>query len=64
VAEFYGIEIENSCRMGSCGSCKCVKVSGEIEMINSQGLSDADKASQRVLLCVGIANSPTIVLDA
>ena len=64
VAEFYGIEIDNSCRMGSCGSCKCVKVSGEIEMSNSQGLSEADKLSQQVLLCVGIANSASIVIDA
>ena len=64
VAEFYGIEIENSCRMGSCGSCKCIKVSGEIEMANSQGLSEADRVSQHILLCVGTANSPEIVIDA
>jgi ferredoxin-NADP reductase len=64
VAEFYGIDIANSCRMGSCGSCKCVKVSGDIEMMNSQGLSEAEKASHHVLLCVGSANSASIVLDA
>jgi ferredoxin-NADP reductase len=64
VADFFGVEIANSCRMGSCGSCKCVKISGEIALHNSDGLSEADKASQHVLLCVGSANSSRIVLDA
>ena len=63
VAEFYGIEVDNSCRMGSCGSCKCTKVSGDVLLSNSDGLSEAEKASNHVLLCVGSANSSTIVLD-
>jgi ferredoxin-NADP reductase len=63
VAEFYGIDIPNSCRMGACGSCKCIRISGEIVMSNTQGLSDADKLSKQVLLCVGSVNSPSIILD-
>jgi hypothetical protein len=64
VADLYGVDIPNSCRMGSCGSCKCIKISGDIALHNSDGLSEADKQSQHVLLCVGSANSPHIVLDA
>jgi ferredoxin len=63
VAEFYGIEIANSCRMGSCGSCKCLKVTGEVVLSNSDGLSEAEKASGNVLLCVCSANSKSVVLD-
>jgi NADH oxidoreductase Hcr len=64
IAELYGVDIANSCRMGSCGSCKCVKISGDIAMHNTDGLSEADKLSRHVLLCVGTANSSRIVLDA
>jgi ferredoxin-NADP reductase len=64
IAELYGVDIANSCRMGSCGSCKCVKISGDIAMHNTDGLSEADKLSQHVLLCVGTASSSRIVLDA
>ena len=63
VAEFYGVEVANSCRMGSCGSCKCVKISGDVEMRSSNGLSEAEKATQHVLLCVSHASSNKIVLD-
>jgi ferredoxin len=64
VANLYGVDIPNSCRMGSCGSCKCIKISGDISLHNTNGLSEADKQTKHVLLCVGSANSRKIVLDA
>ena len=63
VAEFYGVEVRNSCRMGSCGSCKCVKISGDVEMRSSNGLTQAEQATQHVLLCVSHAQSAKLVLD-
>jgi ferredoxin-NADP reductase len=63
VAEFYGVDVSSSCRMGSCGSCKCVKISGDVEMKSSNGLSEAEQATQHVLLCVSHARSNKIVLD-
>ncbi|GEM_PF-864004 len=64
VAEFYGVDVRNSCRMGSCGSCKCVKISGDVQMRSSNGLTQAEQATQHVLLCVSHAQSKTLVLDA
>jgi ferredoxin-NADP reductase len=63
VAEFYGVDVSSSCRMGSCGSCKCVKISGDVEMKSSNGLSEAEQATQHVLLCVSHARSNKIVLE-
>jgi hypothetical protein len=63
VAEFYGVDVRNSCRMGSCGSCKCVKISGDVQMRSSNGLTQAEQATQHVLLCVSHAKSKTLVLD-
>ena len=63
LAEFYGVEVANSCRMGSCGSCKCVKISGEVQMRSSNGLTEAQRMTQHILLCVSHAKSKSIVLD-
>lgn len=64
VAKFHGIAIESSCRMGSCGSCKCERLDGEVVMDNDCGLSAADHASNLILTCVAKVPDGTVVIDA
>jgi len=64
VAEFNGINIPNSCRTGTCGTCKCHLASGSVAMENEDGLSPADLMAGNVLTCVARVQSPKVVLDA
>ena len=64
VAEFNGINIPNSCRTGTCGTCKCHLDSGSVAMDNEDGLTPADLVSGNVLTCVGRVQSKKVVLDA
>jgi len=64
VAEFNGIAIANSCRSGSCGTCKCHLVGGSVNMDSEDGLSLAELAEGNVLTCVGHVNAKRVVLDA
>ena len=64
VAQYHGITIESSCRMGSCGSCKCTKLEGEVVMDNECGLSAADIVSHQILTCVAKVPEGTVVIDA
>jgi len=50
-AEQAGIAIPFSCRGGFCGSCRVKLESGEVEVLQDAGLSDADKAEGYVLAC-------------
>jgi ferredoxin len=63
VAEFNGIAIANSCRSGSCGTCKCHLVEGSVNMDSEDGLSLAELAGGNVLTCVGHVNAKRVVLD-
>ena len=64
VAEFNGINIPNSCRTGTCGTCKCHLDSGSVAMDNEDGLTPADLVAGNVLTCVGRVQSKKVVLDA
>ena len=50
-AEKAGVAIPFSCRGGFCGSCKVKLESGEVEVIQDAGLSDAERDSGYVLAC-------------
>lgn len=64
VAEANGIALNNSCRAGSCGTCKVKKVAGEVEMDGQQALSESDLEDGYVLACVGRACGKRVVLEA
>lgn len=51
VAEAVGVDIENSCRTGSCGSCKVKLLEGAVEMEAEDSLEPAEKAEGWVLAC-------------
>jgi len=62
-AEEKGIEIENVCRVGVCGTCKIRLFSGEVSMSTDEGLSEEDKVNSLFLPCVAIPLS-NLVIDA
>lgn len=63
LAEENGIEIENACRQGFCGTCKTELLSGEVSMEITDGLEDEDVKQNMILPCVAIPTTD-IVIDA
>ncbi|MEL7293731.1 MAG: 2Fe-2S iron-sulfur cluster-binding protein [Pseudomonadota bacterium] len=61
VAEELDVDIESSCRAGSCGSCKVKLLSGSVEMDVDDGLEDEDKAGGYILACQAIPSTPVEV---
>ena len=54
IAEQAGIKIRNSCRVGSCGSCKKVKLEGEVKMegYDPEALEPSEVDAGYILCCV------------
>ena len=46
-----GIRIPKACGMGICGTCRVLKVSGEVEMEHNGGITDDDVADGYILSC-------------
>ncbi len=55
--EDAGIDVESSCRSGSCGSCRARCTRGKVTFDNAGGLDPDDESAGYVLLCVGNATS-------
>lgn len=59
-----GVRLPNSCRNGTCRSCLCLLVSGEIRYsVEWPGLLADEKAAGLILPCVASALSD-VVIDA
>jgi ferredoxin-NADP reductase len=54
IAEQAGVKIRNSCRVGSCGSCKKVKLEGEVKMegYDPEALEPSEVDAGYILCCV------------
>lgn len=50
-AEEHGISIVNECQSGICGTCVATCSSGEYEMGRTEGLSDVERDTRKVLTC-------------
>lgn len=50
-AEALGIDIDNSCRQGTCGTCMVKLLSGEVTMAVDEALDPEDKEAGYVLAC-------------
>jgi len=61
LAEDEGVEIENDCRQGICGSCKTKLLSGKVEMDVEDGLSHEDVEQNMILPCVAIPTTDVTV---
>lgn len=51
VADEIGVEIDNSCRVGTCGLCRVRLLSGRVTMAVEDGLEPGDKEKNVVLAC-------------
>ena len=57
LAEEIGVEIPSSCRAGTCGTCRAMKIKGEVECDETSGLSDADREAGYILTCMSRAKN-------
>lgn len=53
-AEQAGVNIPYSCRGGKCGRCKTKLLSGEVKVLNNQGLFENEIAEGYILACSAI----------
>jgi ferredoxin-NADP reductase len=51
VADEIGVEIDNSCRVGTCGTCRVKLLSGQVTMAVEDGLEPGDKENNIILAC-------------
>jgi ferredoxin-NADP reductase len=64
LAEQHDVAIASGCRSGNCGTCKVVKIEGEVVMEEQTALSAADIADGYILTCVGRAQGEKVILRA
>lgn len=61
VADEIGVEIDNSCRVGSCGTCKVKLLSGNVTMECEDGLDPEEKAGGLILACQAKSDTDVVV---
>lgn len=63
VAEQAGVKIRNSCRVGSCGSCKKVKLEGEVKMegYDPEALEPLEIGAGFILCCVAFPKGKVVI---
>jgi ferredoxin-NADP reductase len=61
VADQVGVPIDNSCRVGTCGTCRVKVLSGEVTMAVEDGLEPGDKGNNFVLACQAKATADVSV---
>ena len=60
-ADECGVDIDNSCRSGTCGSCRVKLLSGQVSMDVEDGLEPDDKANGYILACQAVSKEDVIV---
>lgn len=64
-ARIAGLVLPSSCRNGTCRTCLCKKLSGEVSYkIEWPGLSAEEKAQGYILPCVALAKSDLVLEGA
>ncbi|MDI3330744.1 MAG: ferredoxin reductase [Micrococcus sp.] len=63
VAQRAGVRIGANCKEGMCGSCKVVKLSGEVEMNHQGGIRKREIDAGKFLPCCSTAQTD-VVIDA
>ena len=49
-----GLMIPKACGMGICGTCKVLKLGGDVEMEHNGGITDEDVAEGYILSCCSV----------
>ena len=57
------IDIPYSCQSGICTTCRCKRLEGEIEMEETEGLTDEELEEGYVLVCVGHPKSDKVKVE-
>jgi ring-1,2-phenylacetyl-CoA epoxidase subunit PaaE len=52
-----------ACKMGTCGSCKAILISGDVVMARDFALNDADREAGKILCCQTWAKSDEIEIE-
>lgn len=60
-SEDVGVNIDYSCRVGTCGICKTKLLSGKVTMDVEEALTDEDKANNIILACQAKATEDVAV---
>jgi ferredoxin len=60
-SEDVGVNIEYSCRVGTCGVCRTTLLSGAVTMEVEDGLEPGDKPNNIVLACQARATADVTV---
>ncbi|RDH80059.1 oxygenase [Mycolicibacterium moriokaense] len=60
-AEGHGVAIVNECQSGICGTCVATCASGEYEMGRTEGLSDVERESRKILTCQTFPMSDCVI---
>ena len=60
-ADEVGVEIDNSCRVGICGTCKVKLLAGKVAMEVEDGLAPEDKTQGIILACQAKSTSDVVV---
>lgn len=61
VADEIGVEIDNSCRVGTCGTCRVKCVAGHVSMAVEDGLEPGDKEQGIILACQAKATANVVI---
>ncbi len=61
VADEIGVEIDNSCRVGTCGICRVKLLSGQVTMAVEDGLEPGDKENHIILACQAKSTGNVVV---
>ena len=61
VADEIGVEIDNSCRVGTCGTCRIKLLSGAVSMAVEDGLEPGDKENGIILACQAKSTGNVVV---
>ncbi|MAT71042.1 MAG: oxidoreductase [Planctomycetaceae bacterium] len=60
-ADQVGVDIDNSCRVGTCGTCRVKLLSGSVTMEVEDGLEPGDKEQGMILACQAKSTSDVSV---
>ena len=61
IADEIGVPIDNSCRVGTCGTCRVKLLSGQVTMAVEDGLEPGDKEQGIILACQAKSTGACVV---